>query len=70
MTFALEIDLFGAIHTPETYFTYTELTVPVGESVTHVFPEGFAAHWIRLARTPIASLPPSSPTNNPAAPRC
>ncbi|MFP4171667.1 MAG: twin-arginine translocation signal domain-containing protein [Candidatus Hydrogenedentota bacterium] len=48
VTFALEIDIFGAIHTPETYFTYAELTVPAGETVTHEFPEGFAAHWIRL----------------------
>ncbi len=48
VTFALEIDIFGAIHTPETYFTYAELTVPTGETVTHEFPEGFAAHWVRL----------------------
>ena len=48
VTFALEIDIFGAIDTPETWFTYAELTVPAGESVIHEFPEGFAAHWIRL----------------------
>ena len=48
VTFALEIDVFGAIHTPETYFTYAEVTVPAGETVVHEFPEGFAAHWIRL----------------------
>lgn len=48
VTFTLEIDIFGAIHTPETYFTYAELTVPAGETVVHEFPEGFAAHWIRL----------------------
>ena len=48
VTFALETDVFGALHAPETYFTYKELTVPAGETVTHEFPEGFSAHWIRL----------------------
>ncbi len=48
VTFTLEVDVFGAINTPETYFTYEEIAAPAGETVTHVFPEGFAAHWIRL----------------------
>ena len=48
VTFALEIDVFAAINTPETYFTYAELTVAAGETLVHEFPDGFSANWIRL----------------------
>jgi hypothetical protein len=48
VTFALEVDVFGAIDTPETWFTKTHVTVPPDATVTHRFPDGYAAHWIRL----------------------
>jgi hypothetical protein len=48
VTFQLEVDVFGAVDTPETYFPYARITVPPGRSLTHQFPEGYAAHWIRL----------------------
>lgn len=46
---SLEVDLFGAIDMPEVYFTYGRIAVPPGETVEHMFPDGFGAHWIRLA---------------------
>jgi hypothetical protein len=48
VTFQLEVDLFGAVDTPETYFLYERIPVPAGEGLIHEFPEGYGAHWIRL----------------------
>jgi len=31
-----------------TWHAYQTLTVPAGRTVTHVFPEGFSAHWVRV----------------------
>ena|GEM_PF-1447523 len=42
------MDIFGAIDTPEIFFTYKRITVSPGETAEHIFPDGFAAHWIRL----------------------
>jgi hypothetical protein len=30
------------------WFSYATLAIPAGESVTHPFPTGFSAHWVRL----------------------
>lgn len=48
VTFTMQVDVFGAIDTPETWFPYAHVTVPPGATVTHRFPDGYAAHWIRL----------------------
>jgi len=31
-----------------TWLPYKTITVPAGETVTHTFPPGYAAHWVRL----------------------
>jgi hypothetical protein len=48
VTFLLEIDVLGAIDTPDVYFPYAQLSVPPGDGLIHRFPEGYSAHWIRL----------------------
>jgi hypothetical protein len=48
VTFRLEVDVFGANDTPETYFLYKQIPVPAGDGLIHEFPEGYGAHWIRL----------------------
>ena len=42
--FTLEVDFLanGVWH------TYQTVTVPAGQTVTHVFPDGFSAHWVRV----------------------
>jgi hypothetical protein len=48
VTFTLEVDVLGAVDTPETYLSYARISVAPGSEVTHEFPEGYAAHWIRV----------------------
>lgn len=48
VTFSIGVDIFGAINTSEIYFPYKKITVQPGELVEHVFPDGFAAHWVQL----------------------
>lgn len=43
-TFTLEIDFHGHGR----FAPSTALTVEPGQTVTHVFPSGFSAHWVRL----------------------
>jgi hypothetical protein len=42
--FTLEVDFLanGTWHACQT------VTVPAGQTVTHVFPDGFSAHWVRV----------------------
>jgi len=42
--FTLEVDV---LHTG-VWRTYASLEVPSGKTVSHVFPDGFSAHWVRL----------------------
>jgi hypothetical protein len=44
VTFTLEVDFnhYG-------FVTYNEITVPAGEQLIYTFPDGFHAHWARLA---------------------
>ena len=44
VTFTIEVDFLCR----GTWHTYDQIVVPAGESVTHQFPEGFSAHWVRL----------------------
>lgn len=44
VTFTFEVD-FAA---DNTWSQYDRLTVPPGQTVKHVFPEGYSAHWIRI----------------------
>ena len=44
VTFTVEIDFLS----DNTWSAYDTLTVPAGETITHVFPSGFHAHWVRL----------------------
>jgi hypothetical protein len=40
--FTVEVDVD---HGP--WVTYQAFVVPAGRSVSHVFPDGFSAHWLR-----------------------
>jgi hypothetical protein len=42
--FTIEVDFLanGSWH------TYQTVTVPAGQTLTHVFPDGFSAHWVRV----------------------
>ena len=44
VTFIVQVD-FAA---DNTWSEYGRFTVPPGQTVDHVFPEGYAAHWVRL----------------------
>ncbi len=44
VTFTLELDFLA----DNTWSTYQNITVPAGETVIHLFPTGFHAHWIRV----------------------
>jgi hypothetical protein len=46
--FTLEVDVLGAVDTPDIYFPYAQISVPPGSGLHHAFPSGYAAHWIRL----------------------
>jgi len=43
VTFTIEVDVAHA-----GFHTYQTVTVEPGEAVTHEFPEGYSAHWVRL----------------------
>jgi hypothetical protein len=43
--FTLEVDVLG---TGTTWLPYLRIAVPAGAGVTHVFPRGFSAHWVRV----------------------
>ncbi len=32
----------------EAWYQYASIEVPAGEAVVHRFPDGFAAHWVRV----------------------
>jgi hypothetical protein len=42
--FAIEIDFLAT----GSWRQYAVIDVPAGERVMHAFPEGFAAHWVRI----------------------
>ena len=45
VTFTIEVDFLCR----GTWQTYDQIVVPTGKRVTHTFPAGFSAHWVRLA---------------------
>jgi len=44
--FTVEVDILG---TPHLWKVYKKIVVPPGEKVTHRFPDGFSAHWVRVS---------------------
>ena len=42
--FTIEVDFLA----DGTWHTYDTITVPAGKTITHTFPAGFAAHWVRV----------------------
>ena len=58
--FTIEVDFLAN----GTWHTYQTLTVPAGQTVTHVFPDGFSAHWVRVKPTPTARPRPGSSTTS------
>lgn len=44
LEFTVEVDF----HANGQWHEYRKISVPAGETVTHVFPEGYQAHWVRL----------------------
>jgi len=45
VTFTIELDFLS----DNTWSRYEQFTVPPGETLTHHFPEGFHAHWVRVS---------------------
>jgi len=41
--FTIEVDFLASGH----FHAYETVTVPAGKTITHAFPAGFAAHWVR-----------------------
>jgi hypothetical protein len=44
VTFTIQVDFLCR----GTWQTYDQIGVPPGERVTHTFPDGYSAHWVRL----------------------
>lgn len=44
VTFTVEVDFLG----DNTWVPYNTFTVAAGETFTHIFPQGYSAHWVRL----------------------
>ena len=42
--FTIEVDFLAG----EAWYQYATIEVPAGEAVVHRFPDGFAAHWVRV----------------------
>ena len=42
--FTIEVDFLAN----GTWHAYQTVTVPAGQTVTHAFPDGFSAHWVRV----------------------
>jgi hypothetical protein len=42
--FTIEVDFLASGH----FHTYDTIAVPAGKTITHTFPAGFAAHWVRV----------------------
>jgi hypothetical protein len=43
--FTVEVDFLA----DDTWHTYDTFAVPAGETLAHVFPDGFSAHWVRVS---------------------
>lgn len=44
VTFTIEVD----IQADGNWVSYTDITVPAGQNITHTFPDGYSAHWVRI----------------------
>lgn len=44
VTIRIEVDFLR----DGTWKTYTSIPVPAGQTVTHKFPAGYSAHWVRV----------------------
>ncbi|MGD0897597.1 MAG: hypothetical protein ABR915_07155, partial [Thermoguttaceae bacterium] len=47
VAFAIEVDFLAAAK--GTWHRLIEIKVPAGKTVTHIFPDGYSAHWVRVA---------------------
>jgi hypothetical protein len=63
VTFSVEVD-FGA---DNTWHSYGQFTVLPGQTLRHVFPDGYSAHWVRL-RSDTTTTATAQFTYGPAAP--
>jgi hypothetical protein len=64
VTFTVEVD-FAA---DNTWSPYAQITVSAGQTVRHVFPEGYSAHWVRV-KTDTTTTATAQFTYGPAAPQ-
>jgi hypothetical protein len=64
VTFTVEVD-FAA---DNTWSSYAQFTVPAGETVKHVFPAGYSAHWVRV-KSDATTTATAQFTYGPAAPQ-
>ncbi len=44
VTFTIEVDFLGS----NKWSIYKRITVPANKTITHLFPTGFSAHWVRI----------------------
>jgi hypothetical protein len=64
VTFTVEVD-FAATNT---WHPYGQFTVPPGQTLEHVFPDGYSAHWVRV-KSDTATTATAQFTYGPAAPQ-
>ena len=48
VTFTIEVDFLARQDGETAWHSYAKVTVPPGETVEHVFPDGYSAHWARV----------------------
>ena len=55
VTFTIEVDFLaiprgkGVAGPDLSWRPYARVTVPPGKTITHAFPDGYSAHWVRVA---------------------
>jgi hypothetical protein len=64
VTFIVEVDVAA----DNTWSEYARFIVQPGQTVKHIFPDGYSAHWVRL-KTDAAATVSATFTYGPAAPR-
>ena len=64
VTFTVEVDVAA----DNSWSEYSRFTVAPAQTVKHVFPDGFSAHWVRV-RSDTATRATATFTYSPAAPR-
>jgi hypothetical protein len=64
VTFTVEVDFLA----DNSWSEYARFTVAPGQTVSHVFPDGYSAHWVRL-KSDATTIATAQFTYGPAAPQ-